>query len=71
MIAQRVSAGFRPRMVSQPQRGDRNPFPCPLLPETHSHAETPSPPRLENPSSRHFWVRAEALLKRETMDQES
>jgi hypothetical protein len=71
MIAQRVSAGFRPRMVSQPQRGDRNPFPCPLLPVTHSHAETPRPPRLEDPSSRLSWVRVEALLKRETKAQES
>ena len=42
-----------------------------LLPETHFHAETPSPPRLEYPSSRHFWVREESLLKRETKAQES
>jgi hypothetical protein len=27
MIAQRVSVGFRPYMKTQPQRGDRNPFP--------------------------------------------
>ena len=44
---------------------------APLLPETHFHAETPSPPRLEYPSSRLPWMRAEALLKRETMAQES
>jgi len=42
-----------------------------LLPETHFHAETPSPPRLDYPSSRLSWRRAEALLKRETKAQES
>jgi len=35
----------------------------PLLPETHFHAETRSPPRLEYPSSRLSWVGVEALLK--------
>ncbi len=44
---------------------------APLLPETHSHAETPSPPRLEYPSSRDSWRRAGVLLKRETKVQES
>jgi hypothetical protein len=44
---------------------------APLRPETHFHAETPRPPRLEYPSSRLPWMRAEALLKRETKAQES
>ena len=43
----------------------------PLLPETHFPAETPSPPRLEYPSSRDSWVRAEALLTSETKVQET
>ncbi len=46
-------------------------FACPLRSGTHSHAETPSPPRFENHSSRHSWVRAEALLRHETKAQES
>jgi hypothetical protein len=44
---------------------------APLLTETPFHAETPSPPRLEYPPSRHSWVRTEALLKRETKAQEA
>jgi hypothetical protein len=44
---------------------------APLLPETHFHAEMPSPPWLEYPSSRDPWVRARALLKCETKAQES
>ncbi len=44
---------------------------APLLPETHFHAETPSPPRLEYPSSRLSWMRTEALLERETKVQKS
>jgi hypothetical protein len=51
--------------------GSPDVFACPLQPETHFHAKTPSPPRLEYPSSRLSWMRAEALLKRETRAQES
>jgi hypothetical protein len=67
---------FEIRPVSFSQRrlrrttGPRHQYP-PFLPETHFHTETPSPPRLEYPPSRHSWVRAEALLKRETLAQES
>ena len=74
MIAQRVSAGFRPPMNTQPREGRQKPLqrdrqhsvasPEPdnapahlgclrvpdLMPETHFHAETPSPPRFEYPS---------------------
>ena len=44
---------------------------APLLPETHSHAETLSPPRLDYPSSQPSRMRAEELLKREPKAQES
>jgi hypothetical protein len=44
---------------------------APLLRETHFHAETPSPPRLEYPSSRLPWMRTESMLKRETKAQGS
>ena len=42
------------------EEGPPDAFACPLLTETNSHAETPSPPRLDCPSSRHSSVRAES-----------
>lgn len=75
-----MSAGFHPHMKTQPRlQGRQNPFAheCQIAIASLGLGNAPNTKRRSrqarrgHPSSRHSWVGAEALLKRETKVQET